>query len=284
MNSKYAPIAALTVLGIVVILVVGWFVLISPQLSTASDLRSTRDKVEANTATIVEETTKLSEYEASFEDGIDLSETIAQNLPSEVDVQAMRSRVLTSISGSKMEISNLEFGASFPVEGWEVETRGLTSSAIARLFQTGPVPIAGIEPPASDAEELTLNEAGDYVPPVSATRAAGPLVDSLFGTPISILATGTYAEAEQLLARLQDSEQQLFLVHDLTITARNEGAPAVTGVADAKDGDVIVNVTGAFYYLNPSTAVEDEPWPGPIGAQGAPFVPGDGAEPQSGAS
>lgn len=275
MNSKYAPIVALTALGVLVIFIIGWFALISPQLSSASDLRSTREDVEQNTARISTETAKLAKYQADLTETSDLTDSITLNLPGKVDVPSVRERIIDTANKSKMEIYSLDFPASFPVEGWEVETRSLTSTAIAKLFQTTPISVDGVDISESEKEGLTLDEDGKYVPPVPANRSEGPLVNSLFGLPVTFSATGTYEQAEKLLASLQDVEKQMFIVDNVNLTARNKDASEIIGVEDAKDGDVILTVTGSFYYLSPSTAIVDEPAVGPASPKGSPFVPGD---------
>ena len=278
MNSKYAPVVALTALGVVVVLLLGWFALISPKLSQASDLRALRDSVVINTTKISGEATKLAAYEQTLADAPDLSEEIELNFPDRVDIQVLRSRILGAVEGSSMEIISLGTDGSYPVEGWELDTQALTSTSIASLFETGPIVVD-----ATVAADGTT-AATEYVPPVVVSPAAGPVVDALFGMPFTLSVAGSYAETKQLLALLQASEQQLFLVYNLKVTARNEGAAPLAGVADPIDGDVIVNITGAFYYLDPQTAIVDEDGPAAADPDGMPFLPGDTAQPQVGAS
>jgi len=288
-KSKYAPIMALTVLVILVILALGWFLAIRPQLTKASEIRSTTDSVQSNTAQIQTGTAKIKQYEADLAALEPLDETLALNLPNRLDVEGYRTRILAAIDRAKVEIVSLELGGSYAVDGWEVEPQTRVSNSIARLFQTAPVgqPADATvpDPAATPAEGEQPGVApGAYSPIVTPDTVPGPIVDELWAVPVSLQFAGTYAEMAKLFSELSDPQSQLFLITDVRVSARNGDSSPIAGVSDAEDGDVLVSLQGVFYLLYPSTEIVDDGTPEPARpGKNEPFVPGEPAGEQPGA-
>lgn len=270
MNSKYAPVVVLTVLGMVVVLALGWLLLISPVRGDVSDLHAKRDEVDQNALLVRTQTAKLVKYADDAAADSDAPAELALNVPSTVDVAAQRARIMTAARGAGVEIASMGLEPSFAVGGWELPRTNLDSTAIAKLFQTGPV-------------QGTLPAGQAYVPAVSASTETGPLVTSLYGVTVDMRVVGTYAELQKFIASLQDPTQQLFLLHDLEFTARNATGEKIEGVSDPADGGVILSVKGDLFYLSPDLTFNDDGVIEPTPASGSPFVVGDPAKPQPGA-
>jgi len=281
MNSKYAPVVALTAVVILIVVALGWFLAIKPGFSEASNIKAKTDEVNANVSQIQLETSKLAKYEQELAAAPALDDTLALNLPSIVDVGQYIDRINAAVASSGVELVSLDMNASYLVTGWEVPATARTSTSIAKLFTTGPIAVsseAAVEPAPSPTGEVTTGgtqvPAGAYTPPVVASVEAGPVVQDLQGLPFEIQVTGSYSETVKFLARLTAPDAQIFLLSDLTQIARNEGSAFMAGVSNASDGDVITTVTGSFFFLNPDSAVVDDDVLAPVKpAQTSPFAP-----------
>ncbi|GMA33806.1 hypothetical protein [Demequina litorisediminis] len=60
LNSKYAPIVALTALGIIVVLVLGWFLAVKPQVDETAAFSADEDLVRTNITTIEADSAAIS--------------------------------------------------------------------------------------------------------------------------------------------------------------------------------------------------------------------------------
>jgi len=280
MNSKYAPIAALTVLLILVIVALGWFLAIKPRLAEAADIRTQTEEVDQNITQIQLATSKLTEYEQNFAALPSIDETVALNLPSRLDMTRVRERITDAAEGAKVTLIELSTDASYPVDGWEMPANARVSYSIAQLFSKGPVHAPASQgesapaPTPAPAEGEQPTNPGEYQPVVTADAKPGPVVTSMQGVPIKIRVAGSYDQVVAFLRELASPGQQLFLIYQLEQDARNAGESSEPGVPDPKDGDVMMTLTGAFYLLNvDSSVVDDDPAETVRPSSRSPFAP-----------
>src|SRR5690349_1528972 len=104
MNSKYAPIVALTALVIIVIAALGWFLAIKPRFASAADYSSQSEEVDQNTAEIQQATSRLAKYQQDLDALAPLDDTVDLNLPSVIDIPAYRDRITSAVESSKVAL------------------------------------------------------------------------------------------------------------------------------------------------------------------------------------
>ncbi|MFW7415189.1 hypothetical protein [Demequina sp. SO4-18] len=243
LNSRYAPIVAITVVLILILVALGWFLAIKPQVDEASRVSGLVDEVETNIAAIDATSARLDEYQATLDALPDLTEPIAQNAPSVWDMPSFRARLDSAIKDAGLEIVTYEEGGETAVEGWPQEPAGLMSTQVATLFQTGPV---------------HLPEGEEYTAPAAPVGEAAAVADGITGITLSFSLAGTPSEMLDFFQQIQDPEAPLFQVYDVTETARPEESSSLSGVSDASDGDLTIDISGFVYMLNPDPTIIDE--------------------------
>lgn len=276
LNSRYAPIVALTVLAIILVVALGWFLAIKPQLDERASIQDTASEVVANTEKINSESARLDEYAREFDLLPDYSPLIATHSPEGFDVEVVRTRLADAIRGAEAEIVSLEHGGLTEVEGWAHPANMLPSAHIARLFQTGPVHLV---------EEDPLDESGPEFEPVVAIAPNSETTNMFYGMPITVGVAGTTSELLSVLELLEDPDQQLFQLYALEFEQRPEGASPIDGVSDPVDGDATLFFTGFFYLEGVPLELTDEGQVGGIGlGDSDPFNPIEGNVDQPGAN
>jgi hypothetical protein len=265
LNSKYAPIVALAVVGILIIAALGWFLAISPQFAAASDLNDDKTAVEDNTSLIEASSDKLDEYQAEADALPSNAQAIELNTPTTFDLQGFRARWSKAVTESKVEVVSTGQDVAIELEGWTAEPSQLVSNIVATLFATGPITVAAKADSAADpaadaaanADSATAKATG-WAPIVEPSTESLPVAQGLVMIPLTLEVTGTPAEVNKFFGLIANPDDPIYQVYNVTLEARQSDAPTINGVADAKDGDVIATVTGAMYLLNADTTVVDE--------------------------
>lgn len=277
LNSRYAPVVALTVLAIILVGVLGWFLAIKPQLDQRGEISSTASEVVTNTEQIQLESSQIDQFAARLAELPDYSEAIATHAPDTFHVEDARTRIADAISASQAEIVSFEHGGVIEVEGWALPAKSLPSSRLAALYKTGPLH-AAVETEAPEAE------AEVFVPVV--TPATGDeTTRTFYGIPVTVEIAAPGQNLLDVLAVLENPDLQLFQIYDVQFESRPERAGSINGVSDPEDGDAILTFTGFFYLQDPTTEIVDE---GDITGEGLgsidPFTPIEGGVEQPGAS
>lgn len=265
LNSRYAPVIALTALVVVVVAVLGWFLAISPQLSKASELASTADQVRANTEQVNLASAKIDQYAALLAEESDVPAQIDANAPSRVDLETFRTRLWDGVDTAGVNLISYDMSVSSLVEGWVIEPNSLTSNQVAALFQTGPVLTTGAAAaPAPTATAHPTTDAaataatGGWTPVVSPFAGTSLIDGNLYRVSITFSVTGSPSETFDFLEAMASTDDPLFQVYEVTQEARQGDASALTGVEDAEDGDVITTITGDLFVLDPDVFPVDE--------------------------
>lgn len=263
LNSRYAPVIALGVLGAVVVLLLGWFLAVNPQKSKAAELDRLTSDVETNTQQVALQSAKIDEYAGILAADESVASSIALNAPGSPDLHAFRTRVWAAVVSSKVEIVAFDMLGSQAVDGWITEPKSLVSTQVATLFQTGPVTVAEAgstpAPSASPAAGgTTTTVPGGWAPAVTAATTEGAVAGNIQMLPFTITVSGTAKETYDFLKALSNPEETLFQVFGIKQEARQSDSAPITGISDAADGDVQSFVSGALYVLNPTGAPADQ--------------------------
>ncbi|WP_062073082.1 hypothetical protein [Demequina sediminicola] len=267
LNSKYAPIIALTVLGIIVVVLLGWFLAVKPQIDTAAAYSADEDLVRSNIATVQTDSAAIAQAGVDAESFVDLEPAIALNAPSRFDVVAVRTRLADTIAEAGMEIGTINQSSSYPVQGWEVPSSLLLSTDLAKRFQSGPAPTIEVAPQ-------------EFTPAVAVTGGTVVLADNLIGIPIVLEVVGTADEAHAFLDSLQNPDQPLFQVSEFTLNALDDGTNVGEGISPPSNGDVQLSLSGFLYLSNVDRTIVDEAPLEPAPNTGAgPFSALDSAAP-----
>lgn len=263
LNSRYAPVIALGVLGAVVVLLLGWFLAVNPQKSKAAELDKLTSDVETNTQQVALQSAKIDEYASILAADESVASSIALNAPETPDLTAFRARVWTSLIASKAELVGIEMAGSQEIEGWITEPKTLVSSQVAALFQTGPVTVAdaGSNPapsPSPEAGGSAVSNSDGWTPAVTAATTEGAVAGNIQMIPFTITIAGTAQESYDFLKAISHPDDPLFQVFGIKQEARQSTSAPLNGVSDARDGDVQSFISGALYVLNPTGAPADQ--------------------------
>jgi Tfp pilus assembly protein PilO len=178
-----------TAVAAVLLLIAGWFLLISPQRSEAADLR---DQVTAQNASNDQIALKTKQLQAQF---ASLPERQAQL--AEIKQQMPDNPALPSL------IRDLSSYA---------ESAGVTLDSVSPGAPAAVVAAA----PAAPA-----TPAGQPVAPGQAPAAAS--TDGLMSIPTTVTAVGSYSELTLYLQKLQSSMRRAFLVNTVNLAKANTG-------------------------------------------------------------
>jgi type IV pilus assembly protein PilO len=204
----------------VLLLVAGWFLLVSPQRSAAADLR---DQVTAQQAANDAIALKTKQLQAQF---ASLPERQAQL--AEIKQQMPDNPALPSL------IRDLSSYA---------DSAGVTLDSVAPGAPTAVVAAAPAAPAAG--QPVTA--------PGQAPAAAS--TDGLLSIPTTVTAVGSYSELTLYLQKLQSSMRRAFLVNTVGLTA----APAAAGKTGSSDttsssGDLTMTLNGDIFVMKTADA------------------------------
>lgn len=243
LSSKYAPVVALTVVAIIILGVLGWFLAIKPQIDETGTLSAQADEVRTNTELIETTSASLDNYQEMLDSLPDLTPALSLNAPTAWDMPAFRARLDAAVKGSGLEIASYTQGPETLIEGWPQQPGSLVSTQIATLFQTGPVNVGPGE---------------EYVAPVTPVADAEATTEGISAVSLTMTLAGAPGEMVDFFAQISDPEDPLFQIYDVSHEARPETSSSIAGVSDANDGDVLVTVTGFVYMLNADPTIIDE--------------------------
>lgn len=271
LNSRYAPVVALAVLGIIMVALLGWFLAISPKLSEASAVRAQASEVEDNTQIINASSDALDEYQALLDAAPDVTGAIALHAPNVFDTQAVRTRLSEAITTAQVEVSTFTINGAQAVPGIETDPASLISNQVAALFAAGPV----------HQEE----GAAEFSPAVTPANEIGPVVEELYSVPVTMMVVGHVDEIMGFFTALSDPDLPIFQVTTTSLQARQADSGAIIGVSEPEDGDVIATITGNLYVLAPEAEIlDEEALTEAILPSDSPFLEVSGVEPQPGAN
>jgi len=190
-NSKTKQWSALTALIAVLILLAGWFLLISPKRSNAADLRSQASEKEASNAQLV---TELSALKAQ-----------AKDLPAQQAKLAAVAAKIPANSAMPALIRNLDAAASD------------VGVELVSIAPTPAAPLGASAPAAAPRTAAATTPAGAGTPAASAARAAAVASNSLEQIGVTLNVVGSYFQVAEFLDRLE-SLPRAFKVGGVNLT------------------------------------------------------------------
>lgn len=248
LNSKFAPVVALTLLAVVFILALGYFFAVKPQLDEASSLSSREALVRNNIAAIEADSASLNQRRTEIDTAPDLAEVTNLNAPSSLDLPKFLSRVGKAARSSKVEIRDATLEGVSAVEAWTVDPALRPSGAVAALFQTLGTPRLPGEP----------NFGTPFEPVVTPAVEGGTNSGNLTQVDFSVGVKGRPEEVLKFLAVLAAEDQRLFLVYDIEELTKQSTDSASPGLAAYLDGDMELTVRGSLFLLDPDYSIVDE--------------------------
>jgi hypothetical protein len=228
-RSKTSTWVGGTVVVALLLLVAGWFLLVSPVLASASETRAATEDVQAdNDVTRARIETLKAQFETLDQSKADLA-ALQLQIPTtgqlsdylrQVDEQAAaRTVAVTSVSPSSPELFA-------PV--------------------TGAAPAATTTDAAGTDGTVTDTSGDTATTPAPAAGSTAPV--GMVDVPVTLTAVGSYANVMSWIQALQEQTDRLLLVTTVTGTAQDD-QPAGGGKPQTVKGDIEVSVTGYLYVL-----------------------------------
>ncbi|WP_062377992.1 hypothetical protein [Demequina pelophila] len=252
---------ALSALGVVAVLLLGWFFGVKPQLDEAGEFDRQTAAIEANTEQVNAKSALLDEWEVKLADADQTAQVVSLHAPARLNVPALRDRLWAGLEESRVELVSYGQSTGSQIDGWEAESGTLAADEVAALFQLGPVASTQTASTAGDAAAEGENAAAvpsGWTPVVAATSTTGPVVSDLRAVEYELNVVGTPEETHRFLEYLADSNQPLFQVYSVLQVARAGSSGAIAGVSDAQDGDVQTTIRALMYVLDADTSILDE--------------------------
>jgi Tfp pilus assembly protein PilO len=228
--EKLKQYVTFTVLGCIVVLAAGWFLLVSPKRATATSLRSQSASAVSENAQLQ---TKLQELKAQAKDlprqQAKLA-TVAAKIPDNPALPALVRALTTAATSADVELVSVTPSAPTLVTAARV--------AAAPVTVPGAVPAAGVVKPAA-------------VAPVSA--GAGQLA----AIPVVVTVVGGYFQAEQFVNALENLPRALRVTNIAVTPGANPVKPSSGESLDSGKSLQSV-ITGQVYMAAnrpPATAV-----------------------------
>lgn len=184
--------------AIIAILALGWFLGVSPQLTTAAAADAERSTVEQENAA---QTAVLEQMKAQFAQLPELTaqlEELQKSVPGDADTQTFHNIIVRVAQAAKATLHNVSFA--------EAEAYG-TSTGVA----------APTDPNAAPTPTT---------PSVALTPSAG-LMGSLYRVPVSITLDNNAVVTESFVSKIQKT-QRLFLINSITFD-KNTGGTTIAG-------------------------------------------------------
>lgn len=226
---KAGPWIAGTVAVSLVVVLAGWFLMISPIVASASETRAQAQAQEDQNA--------LTQVRIAA-----LAEQFGQLDQLKAELAAMRVQIPTSydLASYQRELSNL------------AATSSVTLTSVETGLATPFVPVGAAAPaPAPAADEAAAPAAEGEA---AAPAATGPVgVEGLYAMTTNLNVVGTYPNVLAFLQSLQTGSQRLFLVESLSGTAL-DASEASAGRPATSPGDLELAVTGSLYVLTETRA------------------------------
>lgn len=248
LNSKFAPIVALTVLLVLVIMGLGYMFGFKPSSEQARDLINRESAVRANIKKIEEDVDFIKTAESKLSEVEDVTPLIETNAPTTDGVREFQQLVTNAIDATGNEVVEFNVTGTGSIDGWTVSSAVRPSTVVASHFATAPLP----------RQPGDLNSSKPYTPVVTAPAEGQPVTDALGFITVEIKVKGTAPEAVAFLAALQRPEDRLFLVAQIVTEAKSSQDPQLEGVSPFADGDQVTTITGNLYIYNFSGEIDDE--------------------------
>lgn len=220
------------------VLALGWFLAISPQLDRASQAR---EETEAARQQNVVQTQRLATLRQQYEEIDSYKAELAaihQQIPTTGQMPALVREVNAAAQRSSVTVLSVLPGTP--------ET----------FFAAAPSQPT-VQPEASDAGDAESEASDDAPAPVA---GGAPGVDGMVAVPVQVTVLGSYDAARTFVAELQTGIDRLFVVTTFDVTGQDE-AEASGGRPATQEGDAELVVHGYIYVLQDTRAATPEAAP-----------------------
>jgi Tfp pilus assembly protein PilO len=225
MTRRWSLLTALLIVGIIA---AGWFVLVSPKRSEASDLRSQATQQKASNDALVQQLTVLKAQ------SLDLPKQKAQlavygrEIPDNPALPTLVRDLTTAGKKVGVQVVSMRPGAPTPIV----------------------VPVATpVAPPATTTDGTTTTDSTTTAAGATPAVVAAPAAPTLYLAPLGLTITGSYFEIEQFINKLEGMQRK-FLVTGFALTP-STGAGAAGGTTPA--GELSLELSGQVF-LSPNVA------------------------------
>ena len=240
----------LTVVVALVVVVAGWFLLISPTRASTAEARANVQSEEDRSIVLTKALDVLKKEYASLDASRGKLGALTLQIPSTADTAEFRRTLVDRATQSKVTIVSITAGVPTTVD-------------------------ASAGKPAPAAKTAATNSAAPTPAPTPSPAATAPSSGStlsgqvLVGIPLDIKVVGTYDAARAFIASLQTTKGRLFLISGLGSVTQLDN-PAANGRPATVKGDVEVSIQGMLLTLTPlnaqssdSTGATASPTPSP---------------------
>lgn len=221
----------------VVVVVAGWFLLISPTRASTADARANVQSEEDRSIMLTKALDALKAEYASLDASKAKLDALTVQIPSTAETAEFRRTLVDRAAQTGVTILSISTDAATAVDAAAGEPAPAATTAPTNAASPTPAPTPS---PAADAAAPAQS---------SVTTLAGQV---LVGIPLKISVVGTYDAARAFIASLQTTEGRLFLVSGLGLVTQLD-SPASSGRPATVKGDVEVSIQGVLLSLTPSS-------------------------------
>ncbi|WP_062386886.1 hypothetical protein [Demequina iriomotensis] len=237
-----------TVAIALLVVVAGWFLVISPTLTETAD---TKASIEYEQDRTLQLTQTLETLKAQF----------AEIDTYKAELAAARAQVPTAAESAEFR-RTLEKRASDA--GVTIMTVTAGASAVAPTPAATEAPATTEESTDAESEDAAAEESTDEAtaePEPQATAVTTASGQTLVGLPQNITIVGTYDAAREFIASMQKVKGRLFLIDSVALLSQSD-TPGGSGRPATVEGDVEVNIGGSLLVLTAAdAAVADDEAP-----------------------
>jgi len=223
----------LAALAAVLIIIAGWFLVISPTRATTAETRANIESEQNRTLSLTKVRDTLRAQFLTLDDSRAELADLTVQMPTTADDAAFRRVIEQRVASSGVTLLTLATGVSATVVEPAATADDTATDTTGDSTTATPSPSAAAEEPAAVTTAVTTT--------------SGQI---LVGIPLDMTVVGTYQAARDFLASLQVTEGRLFLVSALNVIAQTE-SPAGGGRPETVTGDVELSIQGFLLVLTP---------------------------------
>lgn len=237
----------------VVVLGLGGFLLVKPQLDEASGVREQTATLTASNDDLADEVAALREEFADIDTYRAQLQAARVRIPEAADLSAMLRQIdaVAAASGVTLVTSSPAAAQEWvpPTPAAEEPTDGATQDG-AEGAEPTPSPSAS---PADADADADANAAGGSAGDALLQQLVAELTDvqGLYAIPVTVDVVGPYDAVRTFLSALQRNDGRYFFAGDFTLT-RLDGSDASGGRPAVGPGDVELAMTASAFVLTPS--------------------------------
>lgn len=236
---------AITAVVVVLVMLAGWFFLISPQRSHIAELRGQATAAQQANASLRAAVAELASREKLLAVKKRQLASISARLPGTLDLPGLITALTQAAKTADVQLLSIAPGA-----------------ATAVTPSTAPAVPGATPTPSASASPSTPVVAPGAAPGLAGATSTGTGGLTLTAVPVTLLTGGGFFQNEQFLSALEDLPRS-FLVTGVSIAASSTaGASAAPAVGTLDTGELQLTITGNVFMLTgPTTPAGTTPTP-----------------------